>query len=411
MGKNTMKQYDLLVIGAGASGMMAAITAARENKKVCIIEKLDKAGKKLLATGNGKCNFTNADMSPECFGGDKTFVSYVLDYFSVEDCLRFFHSIGIYPKNKNGYYYPNSEQASSVVNAFLEEIERVGIMISYDTQVLDIVSSKETVNINTNKGSFCAQKLIIATGLLAAPKLGSDGSLFEIIKSFGHRFVPILPALCGFYCKGMQFKKVSGVRAAGTVTAIVDGKNVAKDTGEIQFTDYGLSGIPVFQISRFLSKGLYEKSEVKISINLLPTWEKEQVLEELKHRKVLKSAQAVSMLLNGLINQKLSDAILEKANIKNDVFVSSLSEANIGLIAELLQNITVSVIKYRDYEFAQVCTGGIPVGDVNIKTLESKLVPNIYFAGEILDVDGICGGYNLHFAWATGYLAAKSICK
>ena len=212
MGKNTMKQYDLLVIGAGASGMMAAITAARENKKVCIIEKLDKAGKKLLATGNGKCNFTNADMSPECFGGDKTFVSYVLDYFSVEDCLRFFHSIGIYPKNKNGYYYPNSEQASSVVNAFLEEIERVGIMISYDTQVLDIVSSKETVNINTNKGSFCAQKLIIATGLLAAPKLGSDGSLFEIIKSFGHRFVPILPALCGFYCKGMQFKKISGVR-------------------------------------------------------------------------------------------------------------------------------------------------------------------------------------------------------
>ena len=411
MGKNTMKQYDLLVIGAGASGMMAAITAARENKKVCIIEKLDKAGKKLLATGNGKCNFTNADMSPECFGGDKTFVSYVLDYFSVEDCLRFFHSIGIYPKNKNGYYYPNSEQASSVVNAFLEEIERVGIMISYDTQVLDIVSSKETVNINTNKGSFCAQKLIIATGLLAAPKLGSDGSLFEIIKSFGHRFVPILPALCGFYCKGMQFKKVSGVRAAGTVTAIVDGKNVAKDTGEIQFTDYGLSGIPVFQISRFLSKGLYEKSEVKISINLLPTWEKEQVLEELKHRKVLKSAQAVSMLLNGLINQKLSDAILEKANIKNDVFVSSLSEANIGRIAELLQNITVSVTKYRDYEFAQVCTGGIPVGDINIKTLESKLVPNIYFAGEILDVDGICGGYNLHFAWATGYLAAKSICK
>ena len=297
------------------------------------------------------------------------------------------------------------------MNAFLEEIERVGIMISYDTQVLDIVSSKETVNINTNKGSFCAQKLIIATGLLAAPKLGSDGSLFEIIKSFGHRFVPILPALCGFYCKGMQFKKVSGVRAAGTVTAIVDGKNVAKDTGEIQFTDYGLSGIPVFQISRFLSKGLYEKSEVKISINLLPTWEKEQVLEELKHRKVLKSAQAVSMLLNGLINQKLSDAILEKANIKNDVFVSSLSEANIGLIAELLQNITVSVTKYRDYEFAQVCTGGIPVGDINIKTLESKLVPNIYFAGEILDVDGICGGYNLHFAWATGYLAAKSICK
>ena len=411
MGKNTNRQYDLVVIGAGASGMMAAITAAREDKKVCIIEKLDKLGKKLLATGNGKCNFTNADMSSKYFGGDKVFVDQVLDQFSVSDCLDFFYSIGIYPKNKNGYYYPNSEQAASVVNALSEELERNKVTISYDTQVFDILPSKEKVVVNTNRGDFYTKKLIIATGLLAAPKLGSDGSLFEIIKSFGHRFVPILPALCGFYAKGIPFKKVSGVRATGTVTAIVDGKVIAEDTGEIQFTDYGLSGIPIFQISRYLSKGLCDKSEVKVDINLLTDWDKEQVLKELYYRKTMKNSQLVSVFLNGLVNQKLSDMLLEKANIDRNLFVSSLSDKQINSIAELLQKTTVTITKYRDYEFAQICTGGIPVSDINWETLESKHAPNVHFTGEIIDVDGICGGYNLHFAWATGYLAAKSICK
>ena len=409
MGKNTKKQFDLLVIGAGAAGMMAAITAARDNKKVCILERLDKAGKKLLATGNGKCNFTNADMSAECYGGNQAFVSHILEQFMVDECLQFFNSIGIYPKNKNGYYYPNSEQASSVVSALIEEIERLGIVISYETLVLDIISTTEIVTVKTSKGEFCAPKLIIATGLLAAPKLGSDGSLFDIIKNFGHRFTPILPALCGFYCKGMQFKKVSGVRANGTVTAIIDGQVVSKDTGEIQFTDYGLSGIPVFQISRYLSKGLYQKSNVKVAINLLPNWEKEQVLGELNHRKTMKYTQPVSSLLNGLINQKLSDALMEKANIDKELFVSSLSDTQMNRLADVLQEISVTVTKFRDYEFAQVCTGGIPVSDIDWSTLESKYVSNVHFAGEILDVDGICGGYNLHFAWATGFLAAKSL--
>jgi len=411
MGKNTKRQYDLLVIGAGASGMMAAITAARENKKVCILEKLDKAGKKLLATGNGKCNFTNANMSSDYFGGDSSFVSQILEQFSVSDCLDFFNSIGVYPKNKNGYYYPNSEQSSSVVNALLEELVRKNVNIFYDTQVLDILPLKENVIVSTNKENFSAKKIIVATGLLAAPKLGSDGSVLEIIKRLGHHFVPILPVLCGYYAKGISFKKVSGVRTTGTVTAIVDGKNVAEDTGEIQFTDYGISGIPVFQISRYLSKGLYQKSEVKVDINLLPGLNKEQLINELNRRKAIKNSQPASTLLNGLINQKLSDVVLEKANIDVNLLVSSLSESQICRIAGVLQKITVSITKHRDYEFAQVCTGGISTSDIIWETLESKFVPNIHFTGEILDVDGICGGYNLHFAWATGFLAAKSICK
>lgn len=409
MGKNTNKQYDLIVIGAGASGMMAAITAAREHKTVCVIEKLDKAGKKILATGNGKCNFTNADINVNCFHGDSSFVHTVLEQFTLEDCLQFFHSIGIYPKCKNGYYYPNSEQAVSMTNALLYEMERCNVKLSLETNVNNIDTKEGRVFVNTNKGIYVGKRLVIATGLLAAPKLGSDGSIFEIIKEMGHRFTPILPALCGYYCKGLPFKQVSGVRAHGTVTACIDDISYAKDTGEIQFTDYGLSGIPVFQISHYLSKGIYEKKKVTIKLNLLPDFEQNDLIKELTYRKTIGTCLPITSLLNGLVNQKLSDMILDKANVDKLRYADSVSNDEITKIAALLQEITVKVTNYRDYEFAQVCTGGIPVSDINNKTLESKFAPNVYFAGELLDVDGICGGYNLHFAWATGYIAGKGI--
>ena len=408
MGKNTNKQYDLLVIGAGAAGMMAAITAARNHKKVCILEKFNKAGKKLLATGNGKCNFTNANMQADCFGGDRAFVLQVLEQFSLQDCLDFFHSIGIYPKNKNGYYYPNSEQAVSVVNALVFELERLGVRISYETEITDILSKKNEVLVSTNKGQFWGRKLVIATGLLAAPKLGSDGSLFALVKGLGHRFSPILPALCGFSCKGIDFKRVQGVRAQGTVTALIDGIEIAKDTGEIQFTNYGLSGIPIFQISRYLSKGLYQKSKVQIGINLLPEMDREVLIKELNHRKSICAEQTADKLLNGLIHQMLSDMVLQKIYLDKQMFCSGISQQDIEKMADVLQHIVVTVTNYRDFEFAQVCTGGIPVSDIHWDTLESKFAEHIHFVGEILDVDGICGGYNLHFAWATGYIAGKA---
>lgn len=406
MGKKKNKQYDLLVIGGGASGMVAAITAARQNQKVCILEKLDKLGKKILATGNGKCNFTNEIMNANCFHADSSFINNVLAQFSVEDCLNFFHSIGIYPKNKNGYYYPNSEQAASMVSALTQEINQLGVHIVYETNITSINPAAEGVSIHCDKGTFSAKNVIIATGLKAAPKLGSDGSLFSVIESFGHKFNPVLPTLCGFYCKGIPFKSVSGVRAQGTVTAIINGKAVAEDTGEVQFTEYGLSGIPVFQISRFLSKGINQKEKVEIEINLLPDFDKKELQNELNYRKSILNQQTVDCLLNGLLNQKLANMILEKNHLDKDIYISSLSEQEIEQLIFSIQHLRVKVTNYRDYEFAQVCTGGIPLSDINKDTFESNLVKHIFFVGELLDVDGICGGYNLHFAWASGYIAA-----
>lgn len=398
MGKNEKRLWDVIVIGAGASGMMAAITAAKNGKQVLILEKQDKAGKKLLATGNGKCNFTNENMSVDCFHGDNVFVSGVLDAFSVKDVLAFFHSIGIYPKERQGYYYPNSEQAASMVQALSDELYRLGVTVSLGCHITGIDATKNTVNIHTNEGSFTCQKLIIATGLKAAPKLGSDGSLFDIIKQLGHSFRPVLPALCGFYCTGLDFKRISGVRAHGTVIAYVDGEEVARDTGEIQFTDYGLSGIPIFQISKFLSNGLYDKKKVEIGLNLLPEFDKNDLISELEFRQKELKYKNIAKLLNGLLNQKLCE-----------MFQTQIVELDVEKLSHKLQNIRVLVTAYRDFEFAQVCSGGIPVTDINFKTLESIYSPNIHFAGEIIDVDAICGGYNLHFAWATGYMAGMAV--
>ncbi len=407
MGKNTNKTWDLLVIGAGASGMMAAITAARAGKAVCILEKLDKAGKKLLATGNGKCNFTNAHMNADCYHGEKAFINSVLEQFTVEECLAFFHSIGIYPKERMGYYYPNSEQAASVVNALLGELERLGVKIIFNTQVHQITSVDNGVSVSTNHGSFLSQRLLIATGLLAGAKLGSDGSMFPLLEAMGHRLNPVLPILCGYYCKGFDFKRISGVRAAAKVAAYVDGSPACEDTGEVQFTDYGLSGIPVFQISHALSKGLENGRKVEIRLCVLPQFDRESLIKELEYRKEHFSADSAEALLNGLINQKLSDAYLYKAHIHKDKLISSLQQGELEKLAEQLLDSSITVTKYRDYEYAQVCTGGIALSEIHWETLESKLVPGVHFAGELLDVDGICGGYNLHFAWASGYLVGN----
>ena len=217
MDKKKSKQQDVLVIGAGASGMMTAITA------VTVLEHMDKPGKKILATGNGKCNFTNLKMSPRCYYGDHGLVQEILKQFTVEDTLAFFREIGIWPKEKNGYVYPNSGQASCDIRQLCE--------------------TKYGFEVRTSMGTYCSHNLVFATGLRAAPKSGSDGSMISLIKSFGHRFEPILPALCGFEAEGMEFSKVSGVRTDALLSLYIDGQKCEQERGELQLADYGISGI------------------------------------------------------------------------------------------------------------------------------------------------------------------------
>ncbi len=401
--------FDLIVVGAGPAGCICAITAARRGANVLVLEKNDKPLKKLLATGNGKCNFTNEYMEDNCFRGNRELLHAVLSQFGKQDTLDFFREIGIYPKNKNGYYYPYSGQASSVAHALLTEMQRLGILIKCTVQIEKIDKRKQNFEIAAKDGRYTAKSVVIACGLKAAPQLGSDGTLFTIIKELGHRFVPIVPALCGFYCKGADFQTLAGVRTEACVSVSVEGEPAAKDTGELQITGYGISGIPVFQVSRFISYALYEKKRVNVTLSFLPELSDEELAAELARR--IERAKAfggrkIEELLNGLLPQKLSREI-ENYALKECDAIHQPDDELINVLFQTIRNRMISVEKPRDFAYAQICAGGIRTEDLNVHTLESKLVPGLFFSGEILDVDGICGGYNLQWAWSSGHVAGN----
>lgn len=398
--------FDVVVVGAGAAGLFSAITAARRGNSVLILEKNNKIGKKLLATGNGKCNFTNEDMDVSHFFGDKEMVTQILGQFSKEDCLSFFLKLGILPKCKNGYYYPNSQAASSVVQALWLEVKRLGIELFYQAEIRSIQKKKMEFEIFFSSQEVYCRKLILAPGLLANPKLGSDGSLFDIIRGLGHRFTPIVPALCGLHCAGLAFKELTGIRCAARVSVWVEGNKEAEDTGELQLAEYGISGIPVFQISRIASLAVSENRFCQIHIDFLPELTDAEVLAELRRRKEqFSDRRTVEDFLNGLFPPKLIPVLIAQAGISRTLLSADLSQKQLEVLCRVICDTIVTVKKAREFEFAQVCAGGIRTEEIDKQTLESKLVDGLYFAGEILDVDAICGGYNLQWAWSSGYVA------
>ena len=401
------KLWDVIVIGAGASGMMAAITAARQGRRVLVLEHMDKPGKKLLATGNGRCNYTNENMGLEYYHGNKELVKNIMPYFRNYDTVNFFMKIGIYPRIKNGYYYPFSNQALSVVEALTLELDRLNVQLVTSCEVNEIKPDAKGFLIRTSTGNYRGRKVIVATGLRASEKLGSDGSMFPVLKELGHRFVPILPALCGFEAKGMDFKKVSGVRAQVQLALVVDGcHSLHGDDGELQLTDYGISGIPVFQISSKAARALYEKKKAAVEIDFMTYFDRGMMRDELTRRFARdKGYRTLAQSLCGLLHSKLIPEILKKAGLNPNMDAGALADSGIQRLAELIKCYPVELTKVRDFSTAQVCSGGIRSEEIDTQTLESRLVPGLYFAGEILDVDGICGGYNLQWAWSSGYVA------
>lgn len=398
--------FDIIIVGAGAAGLMAGITAANNNKRVLILEKKDKPGKKILATGNGKCNYTNDKIEYECFYGNTKLINNIISAFSKDDCINFFRRLGIYPKCKNGYYYPNSEQAGSIVKALVMECEQNKVTIETSANILGINYKKEKFWVKTENGIVTSKKMIIATGLRANPKLGSDGSFFTYVKGLGHSFSPIVPALCGFTCEGFDFKKVSGVRTEAEVKVFIKNKFVKSDKGELQLADYGISGIPVFQVSHDISLALYNKLKCEVELDLFPAISEVDLFSELRQR--FNRNLSVADSFNGLLNQKLIDPLCSKAGVSSKIDAYRIGSKQIEQLVKVIKHLKVTAKKARDFEFAQVCAGGIKSEEIDIETLESKFIPDLYFAGEILDVDGICGGYNLQWAWSSGFVAGTS---
>lgn len=403
---------DITIVGAGASGIVAAITAARAGKSVVLLEHKDKIGKKILATGNGKCNFTNQNMSLDHYNGALDLAEAVLKQFTFDDCLDWFAKIGVMARNKNGYYYPNSETALSMVQSLTLELQRLGVSIMTECQVISITDKRDQFEVKTSQKTFRTRKVIFACGLLANPKLGSDGSAFDIIKDFGHRFVPIVPSLCAFNCSGADFSKVSGVRTSATVALYVEGEFICSDTGELQLTDYGLSGIPVFQISSKTSRALYNKQKCCIKVDFMPDMSGEELFDYLVARRdSVMDKRNVYDFLNTMFNYKLISMLISQSNMDGKKPASDLSDKDIEKLVNTIKSTECKVKSARPMDFAQVCSGGIRTEDIDINTLESKLFDNLFFCGELLDVDGQCGGYNLQWAWASGYVAGMNAAR
>ena len=397
------------VIGGGASGMMAAVTAASEGARVILLEHKDRIGKKILSTGNGRCNFTNIHQEPICYHSeDPLFPWEVVEKFNAQAVISFFLQLGVYSKNRNGYIYPNSDQASAVLDAFRMELDRLKVEIRTGVECREIRPGKKGFTILTDQEPVRADRVILCAGSKAAPTTGSDGSGYDLAKKLGHRILPVLPALTALKCEEKFFKSIAGVRANGSVSIWSGGECIAKDTGEIQLTDYGISGIPVFQVSRYASKLLYEKKETDAVLDFMPDFTKEQTNAFLRARAKTRPDKSAEMFLIGLFHKKLCDLWIRLSEIPRQRKAGELTENEIARLTSLIKEFRVRVRETNPYDKAQVCCGGVDTREVNPETLESVYVPGVYFAGEILDVDGMCGGYNLTFAWASGYVAGKA---
>lgn len=398
----------IAVIGGGASGLMAAVAAAQEGAQVCIFEHKDRVGKKILSTGNGRCNFTNMNQEPICYHSENArFPWGIIKKFGAQQTIAFFLKLGIYSKNRNGYLYPQSDQASAVLDVLRMEVKRLGIQIKTDAKCKSIRPRAGGFVIDTEAGEFSAEKVILAAGSKAAPVSGSDGSGYLLAQKLGHRMIPVLPSLVQLRCKENFYKGIAGVRVEGRVSLYVDEECQAIDQGEIQLTNYGISGIPIFQVSRYASIGLHENRQVTAVLNFMPDFTEEQFLAFLKSRIETRSQKTTEEFLTGLFHKKLSDLWVKLAHLERTKVMEDYIEEEIARLAHLIQNFTTEITGTNSFEQAQVCRGGIDTKEVCPDTLESLLVPGLYFAGEILDVDGICGGYNLQWAWSSGYTAGK----
>lgn len=406
-------EYDVIIVGAGASGLMAAIAAARQGSSVLVIEQKEKAGKKIYATGNGKCNFTNLVQNPECYRSqDSAFAMKVLSGFDVNRTIVFFKELGIYPKERNGYLYPNSEQAASIVHVLLMECYRLKVNITLNEAVREIKKPYFTVITETmseqdrKRAFYHGKKLILATGGCASPKLGSDGSGYQLAKELGHTIIKPLPALVQLKSPEKFLKTVSGVRTDAAVTLYSEHGKLAQETGEILFTDYGISGIPVLQVSRFATKALDKGDKVWLVLDFLPELKKEEVKQLLRLRQ--NPGKSLEEMMVGLFNHKLSYILLMGAKLDPGKQSQRLNEQELDRLSDRIKEFLLPVNGTNSFDNAQVCAGGVSVGEIDAATMESRLIKSLYFAGELVDVDGTCGGYNLQWAWSSGYLAGTA---
>ena len=395
------------VIGGGASGMMAAISAAGAGAKVTLYERNDRVGKKLLSTGNGKCNFSNRQLSTDYYyvkEPDK--LAHILNEFGTERVMEFFEAAGMVVKEKNGGLYPFSEQASTVLDILRWQLKRKDVLVKTDAFVTAIDRTKEhKFAVHTATDTQIFDRVILSCGGKAAPKTGSDGNGYGLAQSLGHSLVPVVPALVQVKCREDFLKAVTGVRQEACVTLLSDGMQLAKERGELQLTDYGISGIVTFQLSRLAAYALQEKKQVTVLLDFFPDYTADHYDTFVRKRKANADPNIfLEEFFTGMLNKKLMLLLIRLAGMSAGETYGQAEQKGIDRVFALCRALSLTVSGVNSFEQAQVCAGGVPLSEIS-ETMESRLVKGLYLTGELLDVDGKCGGYNLQWAWSSGYIA------
>lgn len=396
----------VVVIGAGASGLMAALTVSVYHQEVLLLERNQKIGKKLLTTGNGRCNYTNRTLTENEYN-HPLFVKQGLDLFGVDQTIALFESIGIYPKVENeGKVFPMSEQASSFIDVFLYELDNPFTTIMYEAKVTNIQPKNGLFYITLhNQKVIEATHVIVATGGYAMPKSGSDGTGYTLLQKLGHKVIKPSPGLVKLCLDFPYLKQLDGLKIDGTISLIANNQLIQVEHGDILFTSYGISGPTILQLSSKIKPYLDLNQEIMLDLHILSKPSKEEVL----NRMYQFYDKPIHHSLIGLVHKRLIPVILKCAGIESlTQVVSSLDHQTIEKVVNLLYHFPLKVIGTKDFDEAQVTLGGISTHEVNPQTMESLLIPNLYITGELLDIDGICGGYNLQWAWTSGYLAGKN---
>ncbi len=404
----------IAIIGGGASGLACAIEIMRavENKddvKVTILERLPRVGKKILVTGNGRCNLTNINASVKDYRGDAYFTEYALNQYSPQSNIEFFNSLGLYTRTEDeGRVYPLSNQASSVLDALRFECARLGIEIICDYRAVHLktvdtgVTTKIVVN---NRDRF--DYVVVACGGMSCKAHGTDGDAYELLKMFGHKIIPPAPALVSLNCEDFT-KALKGVRSICKMNLIIDGEKALENYGEVQFTDYGLSGIPIMQLSRFVS--VSPSNDIYIELDTTPDFTDEEIRKYLYSRRNVDKGLCENML-SGIMNKQLCIALMKECEIQVNGRINEFSDAQIEKLAKIIKCWKIKIKNSRSFDYAQITAGGADCLQFNAETMESALISNVFCCGEALNIDGDCGGYNLQWAWSSGRIAGSTIAE
>ena len=399
-----MINLKVCVIGGGASGVVCAIKLARRGIDVAILEKNNSLLKKVLVTGNGKCNYFNDDMDISHYRScNIDFLSNIINEDNINSVHNFFDSIGIVPNVKNGYYYPYSNTATTIKNLLILECDRLNIKIITDILVTDIIKDNKFI-IKSNKDDIICDKVVLALGSCASLKDKYNG--YEMLRKLGHNIIKPVPALVMLEGSSNYYKEWAGIRIMASVSLYDNDKFVAKDEGEVQLTNYGISGICVMNLSGRVARGLLENKKEVLRINFMPIVE--YAFEYLIERSESHKNLTIIELLESIINYKLLYVILKKNNIDTNKKWDELSYEEKHILAKELSSFELNITSTKGFDNAQVVSGGVSLKEIN-NDFSSKKIDNLYLIGEVLDVDGDCGGYNLGFAFMSGLIVGEVI--